>query len=391
MILAAALAGCDGGGRAEGPATPVAPAETAEPCLVRHLGGDGIVTRLVRVVHDRSGRVLARVTLDYAAESERREAWAYDGLGRLVAHRTTVEDALPTRESLEQHSFDAAGDRVRTLTLDNGVLEVVTRSFDADGRPVEMRRTRGVWLLDIEQIAYDARGLPVVRELYGAHWTRWEMAYDAAGRLVERRRSLDGVLASEERWQWTDDGRLRASAVDRDGDGSDDYRERLIDRVDGWERLYDDDGDGRDDRRVLARVEGARETTFTDIGADGVFDAVVVVTRGAEETVTWADDDADGAPERVVVEVERPGYAETRRDDDGDGIDDARFVSRTDASGALLAEELYGPGGALVEATTLRYDADGRLVRVRRFGPEGAPIERIEQSYRCAWSPRPQP
>lgn len=371
---------------------PPTPVETDDPCLVRHLGADGIVTQLVRITHDREGRVRARVTLDYVTPSTEREAWAYDTLGRLVARQHTVEDRYAVRTTGEQHSYDAAGDRVRTTTLLlDGQIDVVRRAFDDRGRPVRVVAVRNGSVYRVEEIAYDARGRVVTRDLREWDWTHWEMAYDAAGRLVARRRWLDEVLVSDERWQWTDDGRLRSSTVDRDGDGIDDYHERTIDRVDGWERLVDGDGDGVDDRRELVRIEGERETTWTDADADGRFDAVLAVTRSAGETLIWADDDADGRAERVIVEIERPGYAETRRDDDGDGVIDARFVSRSDASGALLAEELYGPGDVLVEATVLRYDAEGRLVRVRRYGPGGALIERTEQGYACAWNPLPRP
>ena len=398
-----ALTGC-GDFNLPGPTPPPPPPPvltTAAPCLITHFGPDQLADRLERRYYDADGRLLARSTRDYAADTHHRESWAYDTLGRLVAYEargTFTYGQNPLNR--EQHSYDAAGHRIRTLQLSANLSRTINRTFDPHGRPLHILTRDRPHHISTDDPAgqptreettrYDDAGRPLERtdtHLPGGPTTRYTFAYDPRGRLTERQTQHTDQPTRTERWQWTDDDRLRAATLDRDGDGRDDYREDLIDRPQGDERLIDHDADGHPDRRILTHRQGPTETLWTDHDADGTFDAVVMTTRTDTDTYTWHDHDADGHPDSTLAERHLDGYTDIRHDDDGDGHTDRRYTTWTDPDGHLIRAETRGPADALVEVTTTHRDPAGRPHRETTVDGADNPIASIERRYDCDWNP----
>lgn len=395
MGVALLAAGCDG----DALPTPrsievVGPrrVETPEPCALRVLAGGTTVTSIEEIHYDPWLRRVGRRVSDYTGgEGNYREQWAYDSLDRLVvyAFSDTNRGGAVNGPLYERHTYDAAGDRVRTL-IDYGrpSLEpvVITRVFDA-GRPVQIERRTGEVLERRQTFTYDGAGRVVERRELDAGGARaWQMAYDAAGRLVERIATAEGVAVSE-RWAYADDGALVEATLDRDGDGRVDFRERRVAVAGGHDRTFDEGDDGQVERRVSTRVEGARETVTTDLGDDGVADRVVVTVREADRVWVATDEDGDGAVETIVETIDRGRETEVRTDFEGDGVFDVFETTRLTAEGELeWRRRLDAAGEELVSDVINR--RDGRLVG-ETLTVAGKVVSRVEYLYQCGYNPFP--
>lgn len=392
-----ALAGCEGGALPTPRSVEVEVprrVETPEPCAIRVLAGGTTVHSIEEIHFDPWLRKVGRRVSDYSGgRGHFREQWAYDGLDRLVvyAFSDTNHSDAPNGPLYERHAYDAAGDRVRTL-IDYGrpSLEpvVITRVFDA-GRPVQIERRAGEVLALRQTLAYDAAGRVVERRELDASGARaWQMAYDAAGRLVERITTTEGVAATE-RWAYADDGALVEATFDRDGDGRVDFRERRVAVAGGYDRTFDEGDDGQIERRVSTRVEGARETMTTDVGDDGVPERVVVTVREADRVWVATDADGDGQVETIVETIDRGPETEVRTDHDGDGVFDVFETTRLTADGALEWRRALDAAGEEIgsQVVTRR---DGRLVD-ETFTEGGAITSRVEYLYECGYNPFPPP
>lgn len=238
---------------------------------------DGEEDRVIRTWYDRQGRRTERVQED--DEAVERCLYSYDAQGRRSGMK--VESRLPpsAETSLQRSTFlyDAHGRLAAQLFHYPGTPEPRRYSYGRDehGRLVEVNYGPSGRL----EYRYDAAGNRVVEALFnggGREYARHELAYDAAGRLIQRRIRTDeqcwvlrfqydakGRLAEavtelvagdprvswshgpepgREVYTWSDGGRTKET-TSYAPDGT--LRKRLVQRLDAHGRLVEYAEDGR--------------------------------------------------------------------------------------------------------------------------------------------------
>ncbi|HEY8544138.1 MAG TPA: DUF6531 domain-containing protein [Acidimicrobiales bacterium] len=256
--------------------------------------------------------------------------WRYDAAGRLV------ERVLPTGDRVRWR-YDGAG-RLRSIGAGVGGSGVGGSGGVGSG---------GVGEDDVVRIERDGQGRPVVVEEPGY---RHELEWDAAGRLVARRRNGLGLA-----WTYDADGRC-TSVVHPDGAAityEHDAAGRVVaathPAVGRITQAHDDAG------RLVARVSdhGAERWAWRDgvlVGHEVEIDGVGQAGGTGHAIVTELERDAAG---RVVAAT----------------VDGARTSYAYDPAGQLVAVD--GPGGAW----RFEHDVAGRLV------VEEAPRGEVRYAY----------
>lgn len=268
-------------------------------------GADGSLDRVRTLTYDDYGRIIEDTTLDNGTPSSRR-AMTYDAEGRLLRREIGV---LPNP-------------LVETWQVDgNGLRSVYEVDRDSDGvfdqRSIltyDGAQRSDLWTLQEVDIGID-----------GTVDQRIERTHDSQGRLTSKRTDtdLDGVPESAESYTfgefgqlrreitrngntaitvWTRDeaGRELTQEIDRDGDGSADYRQERSYDEDGREilRITDNDGDGQIDRTDTIIYDEAGKTLRRerDSDADGTADRIesYVYDELGRRTERLIDANADG-------------------------------------------------------------------------------------------------
>lgn len=376
--------------------------ETVEPCAVRTISDRDGVSSIEEVHFDPWMRRIGRRVSTFDGQTAYSESWAYDVVDRLVAYtyiearwsewHAGNEPAVTAlqRTLYEQHGYDAAGNRTRTV-IDYGHASldpvVITRVFDAAGRPLTIERRAGATLQRRQTFAYDAAGRVVEQADVGPESARtWRFAHDADGRLVERLTTIDGARRVE-RWAFDDDGAQVEATIDRDGDGRVDYREQRLARRGGFDETYDEGADDRVERRVSTRVDGMRETVTTDRGDDGVPERVVVTVRDEGRVWVGTDDDADGQIEGAVETLTRERETEVRTDLDGDGVFDLFETTRLTAEGEFESYRMLDAEGVELRSRVGKRSG-GRLVEDVTTEADNVTMW-LEYFYDCNYNPYP--
>ena len=267
--------------------------------------GDATVTSVEQFTFDAAGNITATVDADgvrteraYVGDQVSESVIDPDGLA--IMERTTFEGGQVTATidpegRTTSYDYDARGN-ANAVTLTNGATMRLTT--DSQGRPAVVQTAGG----ERTELTYDGRGKVAKRQLIdreGKVLSHIEQDYDANGHVTVRR------------------------AIARDGDG---------DEVRTTRYAYDAAG------RLLRTTDAlAGETT---IEYDAASQKTAIVENGRRTTMTW---DASG-----------------------------NLATRTQADGAIEAFE-YDYAGRLTKATdpfgvvmTYRYDELGRRLETRR-------------------------
>ncbi len=298
--------------------------------VVRERGFDG---RTLEYLYDRAGQCCETVN-----GQEKRTQIERDKVGRVVKQvvprAPRFGDPLPKGEEIT-YAYDAQGGLV---SAKNGTCEVYFRR-DARGRVIEEQ----VDSASVES-RYDVAGNRVARQTSLKHATAYD--YDGNGNLL-------GVLFGRDP-RWNDftpealavSGPMRApfqASWKRDAMGLEVERTLPGGVVSGWKR----DVSGRPQVHRVARDGEARMGTGYRWRSNEQIAGLIDTTMGP----TWFEHDARS----YLVAAARPdGSVDVRAPDAVGNVYRSRERS----------DRVYGPGGALREASGVRYvhDAEGQLV-----------------------------
>jgi len=305
----------------------------------------GLSQQTSHVAYDDQGRIAAitlpgNLTYAYQYDAGGRLTKATDPLGFFVQYQydthgnvtaITDENAAVTQH---QYLYDAQGRVTRRTVIDPAGGTTVADLFP-DGKPQKVVGPTGLET----DYAYDAKGNLLQRTVKnGAQTATYQLAYDAAGRLVQSTDPLGGVVTRDH----DVNGRLTALHVHRTVDGAP--------AIETTTYAYDAAG------RLVTITDplGAARTMTYDAGG-----VLVAETDARGNTVSYTHDGAGRPLTRKLPDgtVEYTGYTpsgELFGTTDGDAVSVLYDYDALDRE----ARVTYGDGGF----TQTSYDGAGRVV-----------------------------